>query len=77
MEALGSVYPDYGFEQHKGYGTLRHLTALAQWGPQAVHRHSFMPVVAAEHRQLDFFLAEIRKATSETHKSPLKLKDIA
>jgi ribonuclease HII len=58
MAELGSVYPGYGFEQHKGYGTLRHLTALAQWGPQAVHRHSFMPVVAAQRRQRDFFLFE-------------------
>jgi ribonuclease HII len=58
MEGLGSVYPGYGFEQHKGYGTLRHLTALAQLGPRAVHRHSFMPVVAAQRRQLDFFLVE-------------------
>jgi ribonuclease HII len=77
MQELGSVYPGYGFEQHKGYGTLRHLTALAQWGPRAVHRHSFMPVVAAERRQLDFFLIEIRKVTNETHKSLLKLKDAA
>jgi Ribonuclease HII len=77
MEELGSVYPGYGFEQHKGYGTLRHLTALAQWGPWAVHRHSFMPVVAAERRQLDFFLVERRKATNATHKSLPKLKDAA
>jgi ribonuclease HII len=60
MEELGSVYPGYGFE---GYGMLRHLTALAQWGRRAGHRHLFMSVVATEHRQLDFFLAEICKAT--------------
>lgn len=43
MEKLGEVHPGYGFEQHKGYGTLGHLTALAQLGPLVVHRHSFMP----------------------------------
>jgi ribonuclease HII len=55
MEQLGSAYPAYGFEQHKGYGTLRHLAALAQLGPLPVHRHSFKPVVAAEHHQPDLF----------------------
>ena len=55
MEELGAVYPGYGFEHHKGYGTLAHLTALAQLGPLAIHRHSYLPVIAAEHRQPDFF----------------------
>jgi ribonuclease HII len=55
MERLADVHPGYGFERHKGYGTLRHVMALAQSGPLAVHRRSFMPVVAAEHRQREFF----------------------
>src|SRR6516162_8830909 len=55
MERLADLHPGYGFEQHKGYGTLRHQTALAQSGPLAIHRHSFMPVVAAERRQREFF----------------------
>lgn len=55
MEELGEVYPGYGFERHKGYGTLVHLTALAQLGPLPVHRHSYLPVITAEHRQPDFF----------------------
>lgn len=37
-------YPQYGFEQHKGYGTPEHLAALAQWGPCPLHRRSFEPV---------------------------------
>jgi len=55
MEELGEVYPGYGFERHKGYGTLVHLTALAQLGPLPVHRHSYLPVIASERRQADFF----------------------
>ena len=55
MEELGEVYPGYGFERHKGYGTLLHLTALSQLGPLPVHRHSYLPVITAEHRQPDFF----------------------
>jgi ribonuclease HII len=55
MDELGSVYPGYGFEQHKGYGTLRHLAALTQLGPLPVHRHSFMPVTVSEQRQPELF----------------------
>lgn len=70
MEKLGEVHPGYGFEQHKGYGTLGHLTALAQLGPLVVHRHSFMPVIAAEGRQPDLF--QISKGIDETDNAPLK-----
>jgi ribonuclease HII len=34
-------YPLYGFAQHKGYGTPRHLEALRRYGPCAIHRRSF------------------------------------
>lgn len=40
-------HPAYGFDQHKGYPTPRHLEALAQLGPCALHRRSFAPVRAA------------------------------
>ncbi len=35
-------YPEYGFAEHKGYGTPRHLEALLQHGPSAIHRRSFV-----------------------------------
>lgn len=38
-------YPQYGFDQHKGYGTARHLEALHQFGPCPQHRMSFAPVL--------------------------------
>ncbi len=44
MEGLAKVYPDYGFEFHKGYGTARHLSALKKNGTCAIHRESFLPV---------------------------------
>ena len=37
-------WPAYGFAEHKGYGTARHLAALAQHGPCPIHRRSFAPV---------------------------------
>jgi ribonuclease HII len=38
---LDVQYPQYGFAAHKGYGTLYHRQALAQFGPSPVHRRSF------------------------------------
>lgn len=44
MLALDSVYPGYGFAQHKGYPTAFHLDALRKLGPCPVHRRSYAPV---------------------------------
>lgn len=41
---LHKKYPQYGFDQHKGYGTALHLERLREHGPSAVHRRSFAPV---------------------------------
>jgi len=37
-------YPQYGFADHKGYGTAEHLAALRQHGACPQHRRSFAPV---------------------------------
>ncbi|NYT60953.1 ribonuclease HII [Alcaligenaceae bacterium] len=42
--ALHQAYPDYAFDQHKGYGTALHLARLASHGPCPAHRRSFAPV---------------------------------
>ncbi len=42
--ALHAAYPDYGFDQHKGYGTALHLARLEVHGPCPAHRRSFAPV---------------------------------
>ena len=45
MKELDNQYPQYGFAQHKGYGTRKHLLALSIYGPiKGVHRHSFAPI---------------------------------
>ncbi len=41
MCAYGRRFPQWGFEQHKGYGTRKHLEALARYGPSPIHRSSF------------------------------------
>lgn len=42
MEMMDVLYPEYGFKEHKGYGTALHLEALARYGPSAIHRKSFL-----------------------------------
>jgi ribonuclease HII len=44
MLEYAEQYPEYGFEQHKGYGTAKHLAALEKYGPCPIHRRSFAPV---------------------------------
>ncbi len=41
---LHAAYPDYAFDQHKGYGTALHLLRLESHGPCPAHRRSFSPV---------------------------------
>lgn len=41
-----SQWPNYRFDQHKGYGTAQHLALLMQHGPCPIHRRSFAPVRA-------------------------------
>ncbi len=44
MLAVDAQYPEYGFAQHKGYGTARHQAALRQHGVTPLHRRSFQPI---------------------------------
>lgn len=46
MREFHLLYPEYGFDAHKGYGTERHLEALQKYGPSVIHRKSFAPVAA-------------------------------
>jgi len=53
LDELHAVYPGYGFDRHKGYGTAQHMLALQTLGPLDVHRRSFAPVARALQRQAD------------------------
>lgn len=44
MIEMDRQYPQYGFAQHKGYGTEMHRIALKKYGPSPIHRHSFAPI---------------------------------
>lgn len=44
MVKMDKYYPEYGFAQHKGYGTKQHQEALATHGVTPLHRCSFRPI---------------------------------
>lgn len=41
MRKMDEVYPEYGFEKHKGYGTAAHIAAIKEYGLCPIHRKSF------------------------------------
>ena len=44
LRALDRLYPQYGLARNKGYGTRKHLEALAVYGPCPEHRKTYQPV---------------------------------
>ena len=42
MRQMAELYPQYGFEKHKGYGTKAHYDAIRAYGPSPIHRPSFL-----------------------------------
>ena len=42
MREYDKIYPQYGFEAHKGYGTAKHIQAIKEYGPCIIHRESFI-----------------------------------
>eukprot|EP00978_Attheya_sp_CCMP212_P035616 scaffold156029_cov43-Attheya_sp.AAC.1 len=43
-ETMHPLYPQYGFDRHKGYGTKDHIIAIHKHGPCPIHRLSFKPL---------------------------------
>ncbi len=41
MRQWDEIYPQYGFAQHKGYGTAKHIQAIKECGLCPIHRRSF------------------------------------
>ena len=54
MLDLDKQFPEYGFAQHKGYGTPEHLAVLDRLGPCPIHRRTF----AGVWRQGELFVLE-------------------
>ena len=45
---MAEKYPEYGFEQHKGYGTKAHTEAILKYGPCEIHRRTFLKKLLGE-----------------------------
>ena len=42
MDEYAKVFPEYGFEKHKGYGTKAHTDKIKEIGPCSLHRKTFI-----------------------------------
>ena len=42
MREWNEIYPQYGFERHKGYGTAAHIAAIKEYGICPLHRKTFV-----------------------------------
>ncbi len=48
MSELAKEYPQYAFEQHKGYGTKLHYERIAEYGIAPIHRKTFLKKIIGE-----------------------------
>lgn len=44
MCKYAELYPEYGFDIHKGYGTAAHIEAIKTYGATPIHRKTFSPI---------------------------------
>jgi ribonuclease HII len=72
MCELHDHYPEYGFAQHKGYGSATHLQALQRHGPCLIHRRSFAPCRAGG--QLP--LCELEDGAQDQPREPSRPADV-
>ncbi len=42
MVEYSKIFPEYGFDSNKGYGSAAHIEALKKYGPCPIHRRSFI-----------------------------------
>lgn len=45
MVRSGTVFPGYGFAEHKGYGTPLHRAMIRKYGPCILHRRTFLDTI--------------------------------
>ena len=52
MKKMADKYPQYGFDQNKGYGTAAHIEALKKFGPCEIHRKTFLKFLNEEKKNV-------------------------
>jgi ribonuclease HII len=50
MLKFSAQFPEYSFDEHKGYGTAKHLAAIEKFGACPIHRRSFAPLKSSEQK---------------------------
>lgn len=56
MDEIDKKYPEYGFKEHKGYGTKKHMDALKKYGPvKGLHRFTYKPIVKISLHEMNLF----------------------
>lgn len=53
MVEYDEIYPEYGFRNHKGYGTKEHIAAIHKYGPTPIHRRSFLKNILVQGEYFD------------------------
>lgn len=48
MRNIAEKYPEYHFEQHKGYGTALHCEMLKKYGASEIHRKTFLKKILGD-----------------------------
>jgi len=59
MKSLAQDYPDYLWEQNKGYPTKKHREILKEIGPSPLHRKTFLKKILSEEQILDMSYVEL------------------
>lgn len=52
MKDNSLIYPEYGFEKHKGYGSELHYEKVLQFGPSPIHRKTFLKSIEPKQETL-------------------------
>ena len=60
-----TLYPQYGFEKHKGYPTPAHKLAVFEHGPCPIHRRSFLSFLTRDREKLQAALDKKRQSESK------------
>lgn len=76
MTELGKQYPEYGFSSNSGYGTKKHIEAIAKYGIISEHRVSFKPLQKFSELMLNSRQAEKIGSDSQPEKLKVTTKQI-
>ncbi|HRP01682.1 MAG TPA: ribonuclease HII [Candidatus Kapabacteria bacterium] len=55
IEEASKLYPEYDFDQHKGYATKLHFEKLKKYGETPIHRKTFLKKFYNQNKQLNIF----------------------